>query len=137
MCYSLRPHLNRFYLSRGLPAAVLLFRRFALMCGSAHRHSRVHFLLVPMRGHGKHSAPTPETCVCGGRGVGFAAADLRWLGLWVGAVRVREMHAGSNPRAAACQVQFLLPPAHVQLGTLSRHCLPLHLTTTDGVVGVC
>ena len=49
------------------------------------------------------------------------------LGLWMGAGRVREMHEGS----------FLLPPAHVQLGTLSRHWLPLHLTTTGSVVGVC
>ena len=90
-----------------------------------------------MHGHGKHSAPTPGACVCGGRGVGFAAADFRLLGLWVGAGRVREMCAGSNLRTAAYQVQFLLRPALVQPGTLSRHCLPLHLTTTDGVVGVC
>ena len=75
--------------------------------------------------------------MCGGRRVGFAAADLRLLGLWMGAGRVREMHEGSNPRTAAYQVQFLLPPAHFQLGALSRHCLPLHLTTTGGVVGVC
>ena len=109
----------------------------ALMYGSAHGHGRVLSLLIPMHGHGEHSVPTPWACVCGGRGVGFAAADLRWLGLWMGAARVREMHAGSNPRAAACQVQFLLLPARAQLGALSRHCLPLHLTTTGGVVGVC
>ena len=74
--------------------------------------------------------------MCGGRGGGFAAADLRLLGLWLGASRVREMHVGSNLCTAAYQVQFLLPPAHVQLGTLSRHWLSLHLTTTDSVVGV-
>ena len=90
-----------------------------------------------MHGHGKHSVPTPWACVCGGHGVGFTAADLRLLGLWMGAGRVREMHGGSNPRTAAYQVQFLLPPAHIQLGTLSRHWLPLHLTTTGSVVGVC
>ena len=72
--------------------------------------------------------------MCGGRGVGFAAADLRLLGLWMGAGRVREMHGGSNPRTATYQVQFLLPPAHIQPGTLSRHWLPLHLTNADCVV---
>ena len=110
---------------------------FALMYGSAHGHGRVLSLLIPMHGHGKHSVPTPWARVCGGRRVGFAAADLRLLGLWMGAGRVREMHEGSNPRTAAYHVQFLLPPAHIQLGTLSRHWLPLHLTTTDSVVGVC
>ena len=109
---------------------------FALMYGSAHGHGRVLSLLVPMHGHGKHSVPTPWACVCGGRRVGFAAADLRFLGLWVGVGRVLEMYVGSNLRTAAYQVQFLLPPAHVQLGTLSRHWLPLHLTTTGSVVGV-
>ena len=75
--------------------------------------------------------------MCGGRGGGFAAADLRFLGLWLGASRAREMYIGSNLCTAAYHVQFLLRPTLVQLGTLSRHCLPLHLTTTDGVVGVC